>query len=251
MVSQVVDKGLIHSFESFSTLDGPGIRYVVFFTGCYFRCAFCHNIDMVECLPGTYKEYSVSAVLKKVNRARPYFVRSGGGVTLSGGEPFFQFHFMRDLLTEFRKEGIHSAIDTCLYTPRERIEQISGLVDLVLVGLKHIDPGKHRKLTGRDNDLVLKNIAYLDSLKKPFWIRYVVVPGVTNERDDILKLAEFLSPFSSLQRIDLLPYHRLGIKKWEAVNKDYTLSDSRPPSEEEMEEVRSVFQSFDLPLLGN
>ncbi|MCD5383175.1 radical SAM protein, partial [candidate division WOR-3 bacterium] len=132
-------KGRIHSFESFSALDGPGIRYVVFLCGCPLRCLFCHNIDMVECLPGTYREYSVSEVIDKVERVRPYFNRSGGGITLSGGEPFFQFDFMLVLLREFKKRDIHTAIDSCLYTSSKKIEEISKWVDIFLVGLKHID----------------------------------------------------------------------------------------------------------------
>ena len=243
-------KGLIHSFESFSTLDGPGIRYVIFFSGCFFRCVFCHNVDMVECLPDTYKEYSVAEVVEKINRSRPYFVRSGGGVTLSGGEPFFQFNFIRELLIEFKREGIHTAVDTCLYTSMRQIEQVSECVDLFLVGLKHMDNHKHVQLTGRSNNSVLENIAYLNSLKKPFWIRYVVIPGVTDDKSDICWLAEFLAQFSSLQGVDLLPYHRLGIKKWQAISKEYTLSCAKPPTEEEMEEVKRAFQAFDLPLLA-
>ena len=250
MVLQVVTKGLIHSFESFSTLDGPGIRYVVFFSGCFLRCVFCHNVDMVEPLPGTCKEYSVAEVVEKVKRARPYFARSGGGVTLSGGEPFFQFDFIRELLSEFTNEGIHTTVDTCLYSPRQQIEQINEFVDLFLVGLKHIDNRKHKQLTGRSNDLVLDNIAYLDSLKKPFWIRYVVIPGITNDKDDISRLTEFLAQFSSLQGVDLLPYHRLGVKKWQAVNKEYVLSHAKPPVAKEMKEVRLAFREMNLPLLA-
>ena len=242
-------KGLIHSFESFSTLDGPGIRYVVFFSGCFLRCVFCHNVDMMESLPGTYKEYSVAEVVEKINRARPYFVRSGGGVTLSGGEPFFQFNFIRELLSEFKREGIHTAVDTCLYTPTQQIKQVSEWVDLFLVGLKHIDNHKHKQLTGRDNSLILENISYLASLKKPFWLRYVVIPGITDDKGDICRLAEFLAQFNSLQGVDLLPYHRLGLKKWQALNKEYTLSYTKPPTEEEMEKVRLVFQTYNVPIL--
>jgi len=237
-------KGLIHSFESFSTLDGPGIRYVVFLSGCFLRCVFCHNVDMMESLPGSYKEYSVAEVVEKINRARPYFARSGGGVTLSGGEPFFQFNFIRELLHEFKREGIHTAVDTCLYTSTQRIKQVSEGVDLFLVGLKHIDNRKHEQLTGRGNSLILENISYLDSLKKPFWLRYVVIPGITDDKDDIRRLAEFLARFSSMQGVDWLPYHRLGLKKWQALNKQYTLSHAKPPTEEEMEKVKLVFQTF-------
>ncbi|MCL0049401.1 pyruvate formate-lyase-activating protein [Dehalococcoidia bacterium] len=243
-------KGLIHSFESFSTLDGPGIRYVVFLSGCFLRCVFCHNVDMVESLPGTYKEYSVAEVVEKINRARPYFVRSGGGVTLSGGEPFFQFNFIRELLSEFKREGIHTAVDTCLYTSSQQIKEVSEWVDLFLVGLKHIDTRKHKQLTGRNNDLILENISYLNSLKKPFWLRYVVIPGITSDKGDIRRLAEFLAQFSSLQGVDLLPYHRLGIKKWQAMNKEYTLSCAKPPTEEEMEEVKLAFRAINLPVLA-
>ncbi|MCI2426490.1 pyruvate formate lyase-activating protein [Candidatus Acetothermia bacterium] len=247
-MSQSTDKGLIHSFESFSTLDGPGIRYVIFFSGCPLRCIFCHNVDMVESLPGTYKEYSVAEVVEKVKRARPYFIRAGGGVTLSGGEPFFQFNFMRKLLKEFKREKIHTAIDTCLYIARQKIKEISASVDLFLVGLKHIDSRKHQELTGRDNDLILKNISYLNSLQKPFWLRYVVIPGITDDTDDIHRLAEFLAQFNSLQWVDLLPYHRLGVQKWHALNKEYPLLRTKPPTEKEMEQVKVIFRVYNLPV---
>lgn len=249
-VSQVAANGLIHSFESFSTLDGPGIRYVVFLSGCLLRCIFCHNIDMVESLPGTYREYSVAEVVEKVKRARPYFARFGGGVTLSGGEPFFQFDFIQKLLKEFKREKIHTAVDTCLYVSTQKIKQISESIDLFLVGLKHIDNDKHKQLTGRNNNLILENISYLDSLKKPFWLRYVVIPGITDDKDDICRLTEFLTRFSSLQWVDLLPYHRLGVQKWQALNKEYTLFRAKPPTEEEMEKVRAIFRASNVPVLS-
>lgn len=248
-MSEVVVRGLIHSFESFSTLDGPGIRCVVFLPGCSLHCVFCHNIDMAEPPPGSCGEYSITEVVARVNRARPYFVRSGGGVTLSGGEPFFQFDFLRELLAEFKREGIHTAVDTCLYAPTQQIEQVSKGVDLFLVGLKHFDNRNHEKLTGRNNGLILENISYLNSLKKPFWLRYVIIPGVTDDEADLCRLAEFLARFSSLQGIDLLPYHRLGIKKWQALNKEYPLPHVMPPTAEEMEKSRRVFRKFNLPLL--
>lgn len=235
-------KGRIHSFESFSALDGPGIRYVVFLCGCPLRCLFCHNIDMVECLPGTYREYSVSEVIDKVERVRPYFNRSGGGITLSGGEPFFQFDFMLVLLREFKKRDIHTAIDSCLYTSSKKIEEISKWVDIFLVGLKHIDSRKHKELTGRDRSLILKNISYLDSLKQPFWLRYVVIPGITDNKSDIQRLAKFLSPFSYLEWVELLPYHRLGIQKWKALNKPYVLPNVEPPTREEMANIKAFFE---------
>lgn len=248
VMSQATAKGLIHSFESFSALDGPGIRYVVFFSGCPLRCIFCHNIDMVVSLPSADQEYSAAEVVEKVKRARPYFARSGGGVTLSGGEPFFQFDFMQELLKEFKREGIHTAVDTCLYTSAPKIEQISESTDLFLVGLKHIDNRKHQELTGRDNNSILKNISYLNSLTIPFWLRYVVIPGITDDKDDIRKLAAFLAQFSSLQWVDLLPYHRLGLKKWQALNKEYSLPHVKPPTQEEMEKVRVIFQAFNVPI---
>lgn len=204
---------------------------------------------MVESLPGTYKEYSVAEVVEKIKRARPYFARSGGGVTLSGGEPFFQFNFIQELLSELKREGIHTAIDTCLYTSPQQIKQISEWVDLFLVGLKHIDNRKHKQLTGRGNSLILENISYLDSLKTPFWLRYVVIPGITDDEGDICRLAEFLTQFSSMQGVDLLPYHRLGLKKWQTLNKEYTLSHVRPPTEEEMEKVKLAFRTFNVPVL--
>lgn len=245
-------KGRIHSFESFSALDGPGIRYVIFFSGCPMRCIFCHNVDMGESLPGTYNEYSVAEVVKRVERARAYFTRSrsGGGITLSGGEPFFQFEFILELLKECKRLKIHTVVDTNLYASSREIEEVSEWVDLFLVGLKHIDNQKHRELTGKDNTLILKNIALLDSLKKCFWLRYVVIPGITDGAEDIRQMVMFLSDFSHLELVELLPYHRLGIKKWDALDKPYALPDVKPPTAEEMARVKEVFQEFDLSVLS-
>ncbi|MBU4535749.1 MAG: pyruvate formate lyase-activating protein [Euryarchaeota archaeon] len=242
-------KGRIHSFESFSALDGPGIRYVIFFCGCPLRCIFCHNIDMVECLPGTYREYSVSEVINKVERARTYFDRSGGGVTLSGGEPFFQPDFMRELLKEFKQRNIHTVVDTNLYTSAQKIKEISKWVDLFLVGLKHIDSNKHKQLTGQSNTLILENIAYLDSLKKPFWLRYVVISGITDNKDDIMRLAKFLHHFNYLEWVELLPYHSMGIQKWKSLNKPYALPHVVPPTKKEMDQVKQIFRALNVPVL--
>ena len=252
----------IHSFESFSTLDGPGIRFVIFFSGCPLRCSFCHNIDMVypvrclpsnrvKSLPGGYKEYSVSEVIEKIKRAYSYFKNSpsGGGITLSGGEPFFQFEFILELLKECKKLKIHTVVDTNLYTSPDKIKEIEKWVDLFLVGLKHIAPQKHKKLTGKDNKLILKNISLLNSLKKYFRIRYVVVPGISDNKKDIEKIAKFLSDFKYLEGIELLPYHCLGVKKWKALNIPYKLSNVKPPTEKEMKQVREIFQTFGISVL--
>jgi len=243
-------KGRIHSFESFSALDGPGIRYVIFFSGCQMRCIFCHNVDMRESIPGTYNEYSVAEVIKRVERAKPFFTcsRSGGGITLSGGEPFFQFEFMLNLLKECKRLKIHTVVDTNLYTSPMDIGTVSKWVDLFLVGLKHIDNQKHMELTGKDNTAILKNISFIDSIKKPFWLRYVVIPGITDNEKDIRQLATFLSDFNHLEQVELLPYHCLGLKKWEALGKPYALPDVKPPTAEEMSLVKEVFQAFDLPV---
>ncbi len=201
---------------------------------------------MVECLPGTYEEYTVAELVEGITRARPYFDRSGGGVTLSGGEPFFQFNFIRELLGECKREGIHTTVDTCLYAATQQIKQINELVDLFLVGLKHIDCRKHKELTGQDNCLILENISYLDSLKKPFWLRYVVIPGITDDEADIRRLAEYCSHLSCLEWVDLLPYHRLGVQKWQALGKHYGLPNVEPPTREEMAQVASLFNQLNV-----
>ena len=253
-------KGKIHSFESFSVLDGPGIRYVIFFSGCPLRCSFCHNIDMVypvryllsngvKAHYGTYQEYSVSEVMEKIKRVQPYFKHSpsGGGITLSGGEPFFQFEFILELLKECKK--IHTVIDTNLYVSPDKIEKIKKWVDLFLVGFKHIVPEKHKKLTGKDNKLILKNISLLNSLKKDFRIRYVVIPGISDNKEDVQKTANFFSDFKYLEGVELLPYHRLGVKKWKALNMSYKLPNVRPPLKQEIIQVKKIFQSFGISVL--
>jgi pyruvate formate lyase activating enzyme len=203
---------------------------------------------MVEALPGTYKVYAVEEVVEKVVRARLYFDRSGGGVTLSGGEPFFQFDFIRELLCAIKRAGIHTAVDTCLYTSPDKIRELSEYVDLFLVGLKHIDSHKHKELTGQDNGLILENISYLNSLKKPFWLRYVVIPGITDDEADVRRLVEYFSRFNNLECVELLPYHRLGLKKWESLGKPYGLPHVEPPTREEMAQVERLFEHFNVSL---
>ena len=241
----------IHSFESFSALDGPGIRFVIFFSGCPLRCSFCHNIDIAKVTTNNSQDYSVLEVIKKIKRTQSYFKNSpsGGGVTLSGGDPFFQFDFILELLKECKKLKIHTVIDTNLYTSPEKIEEIEKTVDLFLVGLKHIDNQKHKEITGKDNKLILENISLLNSLKKDFRIRYVVIPSISDEKKDIQKLAQFLSSFKYLEGVELLPYHRLGVKKWKALDLPYKLSDIKPPTKQEMIQVKDIFQALGISIL--
>lgn len=233
--------GRIHSFESFGTVDGPGIRFVIFMQGCSFRCLYCHNPDTWHVEGGT--EYSVNEVMEKIKRYIPYFKNSGGGVTVSGGEPLIQVDFVTELFKLCKQEGIHTAIDTSGNTRRiegtdvsTKIDNLLDVTDLVLLDIKHIDAAKHKIITGTSNSPILNLANYLDKRKIPVWLRYVVVPGLTDDEQSIKKLSEFLGGLSNIEKIELLPFHKIGEYKWKELDFNYTLWDT--PSATDMDILR-------------
>lgn len=215
--------GYIHSYETFGTLDGPGIRFVVFLQGCKLACKYCHNRDTWT--QNTGKRLSVSEVSNKILKYLSYFKASNGGVTLSGGEPLLQQEFTLALLKELKYHNIHTAIDTSgMFEITDNIKEILKYTDLVLLDIKHIDSQKCKELCGYPNTLELEFAKYLNSINKPVWIRQVLVPTLTDDENDLLKLKEFLSTLTNIQKIELLPYTDLGKSKWENLNIKYPLS---------------------------
>lgn len=231
--------GRIHSIETFGTVDGPGIRYVVFMQGCILRCQFCHNADTWEI--GTGKQMSVSEIVDDIQSYLPYMKSSGGGITVSGGEPLLQLPFLIELFKACKKHGIHTALDSsggCYSKADAFQEQISELIqytDLVLLDVKQIDRKKHMKLTGMPNDHILEFAEFLSDHHIPVWIRHVLVPGITDIDDDLSRLGTFIGGLSNVEKVEVLPYHKLGVYKWEALGLEYPLKEVEPPDEERIE----------------
>lgn len=231
--------GNIHSIETLGTVDGPGIRYIVFTQGCLLRCQFCHNADTWEI--GTGKQMSVSEIIDDLQTYLPFIEASGGGITVSGGEPLLQIPFLTELFKECKKLGIHTTIDSsggCYSANAHFQHQLADLLkytDLILLDLKHIDREKHKRLTGLTNDHILEFARYLSDHQVPIWVRHVLVPGTTDAPEDLEQLGKFIGTLKNVAKVEVLPYHKLGVYKWEALGLEYPLRDVEPPSEESVQ----------------
>lgn len=226
-------KGNIHSIESMSVVDGPGIRYVVFMQGCNLRCKFCHNIDATQMKENML--FTPEILAKKIINAREYFEASKGGVTFSGGEPLLQSKFLIEVCKILKKENIHIAIDTAgNFDITEDIKELLKYVDLVLLDIKHIDNEKHKYMTGVPNTKILKFAKYLSENNIKMWIRIVYMPGFTDEGKD--KLKEYIHSLKTVEKIEVLPYHTMGKFKWKELGLKYELEDMKEPTKEESDE---------------
>lgn len=219
-------QGKIHSLESFGTVDGPGVRFVVFVQGCPMRCAYCHNPDTWEMNGGTLMEPSY--IIEQYERNKGFY--NGGGITVTGGEPLMQVDFLIDLFTLAKDKGIHTCIDSSgiAFNPdnkimMEKLDRLMPLTDLVMLDIKHIDPDKHKELTSQPNTNILKFAAYLDEKHVDMWIRHVVVPGITDDDKYLFELGYFIGQFSNLKALDALPYHTMGESKYEKLGLEYKL----------------------------
>jgi len=204
-------QGYINSFESFGTKDGPGIRFVVFMQGCPLRCLYCHNVDTWELKDKNYI-YTPEEILAELNKVRAFLT---GGITASGGEPLFQASFILELFKLCKENGIHTA---------------------------------YKKLTSVDLEPTLNFIKYLQEINKPVWIRYVLVPGYTDDIKDLNDWAKFVSQFDVVKRVDILPFHQMAIYKWEKTNREYKLKDTLTPSKEQIQKAEEIFRKYNLPL---
>ena len=229
----------IHSFESFGAVDGPGIRFVVFFQGCSLRCKYCHNRDTWPTNAGM--EYTSQELIAKISRYKNYFTVSGGGVTLSGGEPLLQQDFLLDFIPQLKKLGIHVTIDTSGNFPlTDKIKRIIDLTDLFLLDIKCINDDICKDLVGVSNKLELEFAKYLSQINKDVWIRQVLVPGITDHEDDLLKLKEFLSTLNNVKKVEILAYHDLGRFKWENLGCNYELEDVPNATVEDIARAKQI-----------
>ncbi|MBS1368364.1 MAG: pyruvate formate lyase-activating protein [Lentisphaeria bacterium] len=234
--------GRIHSVESFGTLDGPGVRFVVFLQGCPLRCLYCHNPDTWAV--GGGREIAVSELMRQIESCRN-FIRSGG-VTLSGGEPLAQPEFARELLARCREAELHTALDTAGSYPLEHSRGVIDAADLLLLDIKALDPALCRSLTGMDNANALATLDHCEESGKPVWIRHVLVPGLTLERSRLEALAAYLASFRCIERIDLLPFHRMAEFKWKELGLEDRLAGVPEPSAAEAKKAAEVFSSAGL-----
>lgn len=232
--------GKIHSFESLGAVDGPGIRFVVFMQGCHLRCKYCQNRDTWDINEG--KSYTVKEVVEKILRYKNYILASNGGVTLSGGEPLLQQDFVIALFRELKRHNISTCLDTSgMFTITDKIKQIVDLTDIFLLDIKCINDETCKWLTGSSNKLELEFAKYINDKNKRIWIRQVLVPGITDKEEDLLKLKEFLK-LINVEKFEFLPYHDLGKYKWEKLGLPYELNDVRVANNEDIEKAQEIIQ---------
>lgn len=237
--------GNIHSLESFGTVDGPGIRFVAFLQGCPLRCLYCHNPDSWEKGNGSI-QMSPSELLAEVLRYKSFIAK--GGVTLSGGEPLMQAEFVREFFLLCREQGIHTALDTSGALFSQSVCDALDTADLVMLDIKSIDTEQYKALTGAKITNTLKCLNYLEEKQIPTWIRHVLVPGWTDNDQLLQKLAAFLKPYQCIQKVELLPYHTMGIRKYEQMGLNYRLADTPPLSDERLQNARAIFTNANLKI---
>ena len=235
--------GYIHSVESFGTVDGPGLRFVIFCQGCPMRCQYCHNPDSWESGKGT--RMSPQALIEQYERNRAFY--GSGGLTVTGGEPLLQIDFLLELFRLAKEKHIHTCIDTSGATYQEgpsayndKLNALMTLTDLVMLDIKHIDAGAHRNLTGMDNRGILAFARYLEDRGVPVWIRHVVVPGVTDDGEALRRLGRFIGGLSNVKALDVLPYHTMGAAKYDQLGIPYPLAGVPPMSREGAERAREI-----------
>lgn len=239
-------QGYVHSLESFGSVDGPGVRYVIFLAGCAMRCQFCHNPDTWNMQTGTL--YTADALLEKAMRYRSYWGENGG-ITVSGGEPLLQIDFLIELFRKAKEQGIHTTLDTSgnPFTREEpffgKFQELMKYTDLFLLDIKQIDDEQHKILTGCTNQNILDLARYLSDEKKPVWIRHVLVPQRSDNDEYLDRLRAFLDTLQNVERVEVLPYHTLGVYKWKELGLSYPLEGIDPPTKERIENAKEKLRT--------
>lgn len=239
-------KGYVHSLESFGSVDGPGVRYIIFLTGCPMRCQFCHNPDTWDMKTGT--PYTTDELLEKAMKYQTYWAKQGG-ITVSGGEPLMQIDFLTELFKKAKEKGVHTTLDTsgAPFTKAEpffgKFKELMKYTDLVMLDIKHIDEEQHKILTGRTNENILELAKYLSDTKKPVWIRHVLVPERSDYDEYLIRLDEFIQSLDNVERVEVLPYHTLGAYKWDELGYEYKLKGIDSPSIERVENANKLLHT--------
>ena len=235
--------GFVHSTESFGTVDGPGVRFVIFLQGCPMRCKYCHNPDTWKMNSGSLR--SAQSLLKEYERNAAFYSR--GGITVTGGEALMQIDFLLELFTLAKQKNIHTCLDTSGITYRpgqsaynEKLDKLMEVTDLVMLDIKHIDPESHKDLTGHDNAPVLAFARYLDEKNIPVWIRHVVVPGITDDPGQLTRLGRFIGSLNNVKALDVLPYHIMGISKYKELDLPYPLEGVEPATKQQAMEAKKI-----------
>ncbi len=228
----------VHSIESFGTVDGPGIRFVLFLQGCHLQCKYCHNRDTWDMNGGEYK--SLDDIFEKIMKYKNY-IYPNGGVTVTGGEPLLQVKFLIELFEKLKKENIHTCVDTSgMVALTDDIKKLLSLTDLVLLDIKHIDSEKCKNLIGFNNERELAFARYLSDNNIHMWIRQVLVPGYTDDEQDLLKLKDFISSLNTVDKVEILPYHDMGRYKWEKLGLKYELDGVRVANDDDVKRAKNL-----------
>lgn len=233
------DLGYVHSVITGGTVDGPGMRFVIFTTGCPLRCLYCHNPDTRNLKDG--KPMRAEELVADAARYADFMKRTGGGVTVSGGEPLFQQDFVTEIFRLCKTRGFHTALDTSGYLGKMTKQELLEVTDLVLLDIKSFDPETYRRVTGMNLKTTLDFAEMLAAEKKPMWVRCVIVPGLTDDLAALEGLADYLKPLGNVEKIEILPFHKMGEEKWKALGYEYKLADTQPPSSELIEKIRALF----------
>ncbi len=239
--------GYIHSLETLGTVDGPGLRYIVFTQGCPLRCLYCHNPDTFKMKKG--RLVVSGALLDDIGRSADFLRRGRGGVTLSGGEPLLQPQFIGSLLRGCKEMNLHTALDTTGHLGTQASDALLADVDLVLLDIKSFDLVIYRRLAGADLQPTIDFARRLDAMGRAMWIRFVVVPGLTDDPASVEDLADFVASLKRVGRVEVIPFHKMGEFKWQELRMDYQLADTQPPTPEAMRQVCAVFSSRGLTVV--
>ncbi len=241
--------GRIHSLESCGTVDGPGIRFVAFLQGCPLRCQYCHNPDTWDTQKGT--EYTPQKLVSEAEKYKSYMRFSGGGITLTGGEPLLQAKFVLEVFKLCKSKGISTALDTSGFVFNYLVKEILNYTDIVLLDIKNFDPKVYEELTSVSLSPTLQFLNYLKSIQMNVWVRYVVVPGLTDNFESIKKLSDYLDNFPNVSKVELLGFHKMGEFKWKELGHAYRLSETKEPDKETMDRIKGIFETNGKKVVSN
>jgi pyruvate formate lyase activating enzyme len=239
--------GYIHSYETMGTVDGPGMRFVLFLTGCPLRCRYCHNPDTWRLQNGS--RTTVDDVIDEIGKYADFLIESDGGITISGGEPLVQPQFLAHILRRCKEIGLHTALDTSGFLGRRMSDEMLADTDLVLLDIKSSVPDVYKAVTGVSIEPTLEFARRLDADGTPVWVRYVLVPGLTDDVENVAGVAEFLATLGNVERVEILPFHKMGEHKWEALNLEYRLKNTESPSTDLVSRVQDQFRQQKLTVL--